>query len=77
MRAERVILWMFVLLSIATAAALWWFIRISEQRLSPDDFARVRPRLYSALAGDLAAPVVAWFVLRAIGRRRAARSQGP
>ncbi|HLF16572.1 MAG TPA: hypothetical protein VI796_03970 [Candidatus Thermoplasmatota archaeon] len=31
---------------------------------------QVRPRIYLALAGDLLLPVVAWYILKAIGRRR-------
>jgi hypothetical protein len=60
-----------VALAAVTAAALLWFIRLSEARLTPEEFAHVQPRLYGALAGDLAAPVLVWFILKAIGRRRA------
>lgn len=64
-----------MVLAAAAAVILLWFIAIAQERLLPEDFARIRPRLYGALAGDLAAPVVAWFALKAIGRRRARKAQ--
>jgi hypothetical protein len=45
-------------------------INASQARLTPEEFARIRPRLYGTLAGDLAMPVVAWFVIKAINKRR-------
>ncbi|MCA1811188.1 MAG: hypothetical protein LC623_04145 [Halobacteriales archaeon] len=57
---------------MATAVALLWFIQVTERRLAPEDFARIRLRLYGALAGDLLAPVVAWFAIKALNRRRTA-----
>ncbi|HUR62519.1 MAG TPA: hypothetical protein VM286_09180 [Candidatus Thermoplasmatota archaeon] len=70
-KAERLILGLFIALAAATAIALLWFIQITEQRLAPVDFARIKWRLYGALLGDLLAPVVAWFVIKAINQRRA------
>jgi hypothetical protein len=55
---------------VATAVALLWFIQVAQRRLAPEDFARIRFRLYGALAGDLLAPVVAWFAIKAINQRR-------
>lgn len=46
------------------------FIEVSRQRLTPDEFAKVGPRLYATLAGDLMIPVVGWFLIKAINRRR-------
>ncbi|MEA3143185.1 MAG: hypothetical protein QOG31_509 [Thermoplasmata archaeon] len=57
-------------LAIATAVALLWFMQVAERRLTPQDYAHIRPRLYTTLAGDLLAPVVAWFAIKAINRRR-------
>jgi hypothetical protein len=45
-------------------------INASKARLSPEDFARIQPRLYATLAGDLMMPVIAWFVIKAINKRR-------
>lgn len=68
MSGERLIFWLFVILAGCTAAALWIFTRTEVGHL-------YRRRVYFALAGDLAAPVVAWFILKAIGRRRARKAQ--
>jgi hypothetical protein len=57
-------------LATATALAMLLLIQASQQRLSTADFARIKWRLYGALAGDLAMPVVAWFVIKAINKRR-------
>jgi hypothetical protein len=51
--------------------AMLLLIQASQHRLSAEDFARIRWRLYGALAGDLLAPVVAWYLIKAINRRRA------
>jgi hypothetical protein len=45
-------------------------INASQARLKPAEFKAVAPRLWGALAGDLALPVVAWFVIKAIHKRR-------
>lgn len=63
-RGERLIFWLFVALSAATAVALLTFAQFVPHE--------AKPRLYYALAGDLAIPVIAWFVLKAIGKRRRA-----
>ncbi|HEX2066668.1 MAG TPA: hypothetical protein VHI93_07640 [Candidatus Thermoplasmatota archaeon] len=72
MKAERLIFWLFAALAAATALALLWFIELAQRRLSPEDFARIEPRLYAALAGDLLAPVLGWFLIKALNRRRPA-----
>lgn len=58
-------LWLFVGLSIATAVVLLYFARIAPPE--------ARPRIYGALLGDLLLPVVAWFLFKAINRRRDAK----
>lgn len=62
---QRVILWLFVALAVATALTLLYFATLVEPRF--------RPRIYAALAGDLLLPVVAWFAFRAMARRRDGR----
>ena len=49
-------------LAIATAAALLYFASVVDPAF--------RPRIYGALAGDLLLPVVAWFVFKAMNKRR-------
>lgn len=55
-------LWLFVALSIATAAALLWFAAIAP--------APARPRIYTALVGNLALPVIAWYVYKNLKRHK-------
>jgi hypothetical protein len=52
-------------------------MQVAERRLTPQDYAHIRPRLYATLAGDLLAPVVAWFAIKAINRRRARAEANP
>jgi hypothetical protein len=59
-------------LAVATAVAMLLLIAASQARLKPEEFAAIRPRLYGALAGDLAMPAVAWFAIKAINKRRKA-----
>lgn len=59
---RRVILLLFLALALATAFALLWF----AQEAPPE----ARPRVYVALAIDLALPLVAWFVFRRMPRNR-------
>ena len=54
--------WLFVALSVATAAALLYFASITA--------AEFRPRIYVALAGNLALPVIAWSVYKRLPRHR-------
>ena len=56
----QLILGLFVALAAATAAVLLGFAP-----LAPEDF---RPRIYFALAGDLALPVVGWFLMKGFQR---------
>jgi hypothetical protein len=51
-----------VALAACTAAALLYFASITEPQY--------RPRVYGALALDLALPVVAWFVFKRMKRNR-------
>jgi hypothetical protein len=53
-----------VALAVATAIALLLCASLVEPKF--------RPTVYRALAGDLAIPVVAWFVIKAIHKRRRA-----
>ena len=62
---QRLIFWLFVALSIATAASLLVMAQFVDEAY--------RPRIYWSLAGDLLIPVIAWFALKAIGKRRAER----
>jgi len=57
-------------LAAATAVAMLLLINTSQARLKPEEFAVIEPRLYGALAGDLAMPVVGWFLIKAINKRR-------
>lgn len=57
-----VVLWLFVALSVATAAALLWFAQIAP--------GPARPRIYAALVGNLALPIIAWYVYKNLGRHR-------
>lgn len=59
---RKVVFWLFVALSIATAAALLIFAQTVEERF--------RTRVYLSLAADLLIPVVAWFAIKAIEKRR-------
>lgn len=56
------VFWLFVALSVATAAALLYFGAIAP--------APARPRIYTALVGNLALPVIAWYVYKNLGRHR-------
>ena len=55
--------WLFVALSIATALAL-----VSFASIAPPG---ARPRIYTALVGNLALPVIAWYVYKNLKRHRA------
>jgi hypothetical protein len=57
-------------LAAATAVAMLLLIQASQARLAPEEFARIQPRLYGTLAGDLAMPIIAWFVIKSINKRR-------
>lgn len=89
MDARRLILWLFVALSVASALALLLFVHAMgdcDADGVPDahdrsitcldstyDGTHVVLVVYSALAGDLAAPVFVWFLLAGIaakGRER-------
>ena len=59
-----VVFWLFVALSLATAAALLYFASIAPLG--------ARPRIYTALVGNLALPVIAWYVYKNLKRHRAA-----
>lgn len=63
---RRLILWLFVLLALATFATLVLF----AQDVSP----AFRPRIYATMVGDLMAPVIAWQAFRVIERRQAAHA---
>lgn len=54
--------WLFVALSIATAAALLYFGSIAP--------GPAKPRIYTALVGNLALPVIAWYVYKHLPRHR-------
>lgn len=71
-RADHLILGLFVALAAATAVAMLLLITTSQQRLKPAEFAAIAPRLWGALAGDLALPVVAWFLIKWLNKRRKA-----
>ena len=66
MQGRRVILWLFVLLAAATGAGLWMFSLT-------DEGATAKPTVWRALAGDLALPVTAWFILHGIGETTSRR----
>jgi len=68
-QGERLIFRLFVALAIATAAALLWMAQVVEPQF--------RTRIYVALAADLLLPVVAWYLLRAIGRMRKTQGEAP
>jgi hypothetical protein len=57
MAGRRVIFWLFLGLAAASALGLWMFSITPEGRTA-------KPIIVRALAGDLALPVVAWFILR-------------
>ena len=59
---RKVILWLFVALSVATAVALLYF----ATQVDPE----FRPRIYVALVGDLMLPVIAWQLFRWIEQHR-------
>ncbi|MEK6974987.1 MAG: hypothetical protein AABY18_01430 [Candidatus Thermoplasmatota archaeon] len=54
--------WLFVALSVATALALLYFASIAP--------AGARPRIYASLVGNLALPVIAWYVYKNLARHR-------
>jgi hypothetical protein len=60
--ARRVIFWLFVALAIATAVSLYVFVETPMGK-------PFGPVVYRVLAGDLAAPVLVWFLLAGIGER--------
>jgi hypothetical protein len=60
--AKRFILWLFVALALATAGSLWLFVHTPAG-------APHHAVVYRAMAGDLAAPVVAWFLLSGIASK--------
>lgn len=55
-------LWLFVALSVATAAALLYFGSIAP--------GPAKPRIYTALVGNLALPVIAWYVYKNLKRHQ-------
>jgi len=57
-----VVFWLFLALSVATALALLSFASIAP--------VGARPRIYTALVGNLALPVIAWYVYKNLGRHR-------
>lgn len=57
-----VVFWLFVALSVATAAALLYFAQIAPEP--------ARPRIYSALVGNLALPIIAWYVYKNLKRHK-------
>ncbi|MHB8633839.1 MAG: hypothetical protein ACYDBQ_07745 [Thermoplasmatota archaeon] len=59
MAGSRLVLWLFWILAAATAVAMLSFMATAEAR-------PVRRVLAYSLAGDLDAPVIAWFALKAI-----------
>ena len=62
-KGTRVIFWLFVVLAAGSAVGLSLFANTELGRPHTS-------LIYRALAGDLAIPVVAWFVIRAIEHRR-------
>ena len=62
-------LWLFVALSVATALALLYFASITEPEF--------RPRIYAALVGNLALPIIAWYVYKHLPRHRPPPALGP
>lgn len=68
-RGEVIIFRLFVALALATAVSLLYF----AQLVPPEN----RRRIYIALAGNLALPVVGWFVLKAIERSRVRKAAKP
>lgn len=60
---RRVIFWLFVTLAVASALGLWMFSVTPEGRTA-------KPIIVRALAGDLALPVTAWFILRGFNEPR-------
>lgn len=67
MPGVRVIFWLFVALAAATAAGLTLFV-------FTDAGWPYRRTVFIAMAVDLSMPVVAWFIMKAITKRRAAAS---
>lgn len=59
---RQVVFWLFVLLGLGTAAALLYFASIVPPA--------ARPRIYAALVGNLALPVIAWYVYKHLPRHR-------
>lgn len=57
-----VVFWLFVALSVATALSLVYFASIAP--------AGARPRIYTALVGNLALPVIAWYVYKHLPRHQ-------
>lgn len=60
--AQRLIFWLFAALAVATAVTLLVFVH------TPQGWP-YRVIVYRGLAGNLALPVVAWFILSGIGSR--------
>lgn len=56
------VFWLFVALSVATALSLLYFAGIAP--------IGARPRIYTALVGNLALPVIAWYVYKHLPRHR-------
>jgi hypothetical protein len=73
-QAERLILWLFVALSIGTAIALGILTVAAQGFVKPEDYPGVRTRLLVSLAADLMIPIIAWLVLRGIAKRRARKA---
>lgn len=56
------VLWLFVALAVCTALALLYFASIAPPG--------ARPRILTALVGNLALPVIAWYVYKHLPRHR-------
>lgn len=54
--------WLFVALGVATAAALLYFGHIAPPA--------AKPRIYTALVGNLALPIIAWYVYKHLKRHQ-------
>jgi len=65
--ARRLIFWLFAALAVATAVTLLVFVH------TPQGWP-YRVIVYRGLAGNLALPVVAWFILSGIGSRGVERA---
>lgn len=57
-----VVLWLFIALAAATALILLYFATIVDPEF--------RPRIYVALVGNLALPIIAWYVYKHLPRHQ-------